>query len=191
MYTSDAHGRTRGSGPKPSVMPSIFDEVSDGDLNFAWSACRGATNSESESHRRMALSAFFDVFNDTYQNWMPVEYDEANGRVELDVGCRMGHPLAVVETAIEDARGLVERLPMAFSLSMDKDEREMRHMNVGVETMRAMEIMARSRSNRVAMEELGAMKNLGKKEYFLGKSRQGNMLLSFVFSLIWFRPRGR
>mmetsp|Transcript_7408 Transcript_7408/g.24883 ORF Transcript_7408/g.24883 Transcript_7408/m.24883 type:complete len:2990 (-) Transcript_7408:33-9002(-) len=140
--------------PMPCVLEASFDGTRDGDLVFLWTLARGAARGSAE---RGAVNAFFDAFGEMYANWVPLIGDITS--VE-DAGCRRAHPREVVERAVSDAASLADRLDGALSTSMDIKEREERRANVGIEAMRALEVMSRSAHNRVVMVQYGVFKAL-------------------------------
>jgi len=138
----------------PRVVEATFDATRDGELVFLWTLARGAARGDAE---RQASNAFYDAFADAYEKWTPNARSCASA---LDVGCAWAHPREVVERAASDAATLSERLDSALEVSNDRNERERRRQNVGVESVRALDVMARSVHNRVLMSECGAIKAL-------------------------------
>lgn len=139
----------------PRIVEVTFDAKTDEELIFLWQLAAGEV--QSGSGRRDALNAFFDALATNREQWRPV-YDEVNA--SSDVGCARGHPRDVVLAAVADAATLPVRLEELTKVCADPEEQARRRANVGMETFRAIECMARSRHDRALMEQCGLGKAL-------------------------------
>jgi len=140
----------------PRIVNAMFHEGRDSELVFLWDVAAGVAVGEDDA-RRDALNAFFGAFADVYATWMP-RYDESHD--ETDIGCARAHPHAVIYAAVEDATRLPARVERTFSGTLDTASLDERLKHVGLESFQALEIMARSRHNRVSMEQCGARRAL-------------------------------
>ena len=139
----------------PRTLRATFDEKKDAELIFLWSVAAGAGD---EDGRRDALGAFFDAFAEAYGDWQPEAGDTG---ADEDVGCSRAHPREVVLAALEACAQLPTRLERALTGSLDAGARDARLKSLGIETFRALELMAKSPYNRVFLEQCGASRTLG------------------------------